>query len=146
MKLAALLAFCTICTFCLAQSPATPLQPAAKVEDVKPAPKTAKIPVPVSLAKDQLWVAIHKRDMAQKQISDLQTQFAQMQAQATQKLQSLQAQDKQAEDAIEAAKVKVYAEAKLDQAHYDLDTEAMEFSEKSSPTAKTTPAPPPAHQ
>ena len=89
-----------------------------------------KIPLAPSSTKDALWTAVHKRDLAEKQISDLNARFLQLQQQATQQLQTLQAQDKQAADAIEAAKKQAYALAKLDPGKYDLDLETMEFSQK----------------
>jgi hypothetical protein len=95
-----------------------------------PAPKITLAPSPV---KDELYSAVHKRDTAEKQIADLNSRFLQLQQQATQQLQQLQAQDKQAADAIEAAKTKAFASAKLDPAKYDLDLETMEFSPKPAP-------------
>lgn len=108
-----------LCSFASAQS--------------KPVDPPAKIPLAPSIAKDELWTAVHKRDMAEKQISELNTRFLQLQQQATTQLTQLQAQDKQAVDAIEAAKSKAYAAAKLDPAKYDLDLETMEFSPKAAP-------------
>jgi hypothetical protein len=109
----------------------------AQQKPADPPPATsAKIPLAPSIAKDELWVAVHKRDMAQKQISDLTAQFVQMQNQATQKMQTLQAQEKQTEADIEAAKTKAYAAAKLDPVKYDLDLETMEFSAKAASEAK----------
>jgi hypothetical protein len=142
MRLAALCTFCTICTFCLAQSkPADPPTTTGDHETtgsyhaIPPAPP-AKIPLAPSIVKDELWVAVHKRDMAQKQMSDLNAQLMQIQGQATQKMQTLQGQQKQAEVDIEAAKAKAYAAAKLDPAKYDFDLETMEFSAKAASEAK----------
>jgi hypothetical protein len=126
MKTLTIAAALMLCSFAGAQS---------KPADPPPAP-AAKIPLAPSIAKDELWVAVHKRDMAQKQISDLTAQFVQMQNQATTKMQSLQAQEKQTEADIDAAKVKAYAAAKLDPAKYDLDLETMEFSAKTPVEAK----------
>jgi hypothetical protein len=111
-----------LCTFGFAQS--------------KPADPPAKIPLAPSTAKDELWVAVHKKDMAQKQMSDLNAQLMQIQGQATTKMQSLQTQEKQAESDIEAAKMKAYAAAKLDPGKYDFDLETMEFSAKTASEAK----------
>jgi outer membrane murein-binding lipoprotein Lpp len=110
-----------LCTFGLAQS--------------KPADPPAKIPVTLE-SRDPLRAAIHKQDQVQKQISDLTAQFVQMQNQATTKMQTLQAQEKQTEADIEAAKLKAYAAAKLDPAKYDLDLDTMEFSTKTASEAK----------
>jgi hypothetical protein len=136
MKTAAhLLASCTLCllcTLCFAQSANVANQPIGHVAE-KPADPPAKISLPPSAAKDELWSAVHKRDQAQKQIADLNARFLQLQQQATAQLQTLQAQDKQAADAIEAAKTKAYAATKLDPAKYDLDLETMEFSPKAEP-------------
>ena len=102
----------------------------------KPADPPAKVPLAPSVAKDELWTAVHKRDMAQKQIADLSAKFAQLQNQATQQMQTLQAQEKQAENEIEAAKPKAFAAAKLDPSKYDLDLDTLEVSPKPEPKAE----------
>jgi hypothetical protein len=98
-----------------------------------PAASPAKVAIPPSTVKDELASALHKRDAAQKQISDLQLNFIQVQAQATQKLQALQAQEKQATDAIDAAKKKLLAAAKLDPAHYTVSEDPIEAVAKPEP-------------
>ena len=108
----------------------------------KPADPPAKVPLAPSVAKDELWTAVHKRDMAQKQIADLSAKFAQLQNQATQQMQTLQAQEKQAENEIDAVKPKAFAAAKLDPEKYELNLDTMEFSPKPTPATKSEAQPP----
>ena len=126
-----------LCTFGVAQSkPAEHTNvPPPLTGDAVTAPSTAKIPVTLE-SKDALRAAIHKQDQAQKQLSDLNAQLMQIQNQATAKMQTLQAQEKQADEAVTQAKTKAYAAAKLDPGKYDLDLETMEFSPKTASEAK----------
>lgn len=121
------LTFCavalTLCSFAGAQS--------------KPADPPAPIKIPVSLeSRDPLREAIHKQDQNDKQISDLSSQFAQMQNQAQTKMQGLQADKEKWSKLIEAEKKQAFVNAKLDPAKYDLDSETMEFSAKLPAEAK----------
>ena len=125
---------------CAQSKPADPTAPAGddshQVAGLAQAtPGKAKIPVTIE-SRDVLRAAIHKQDQAQKQISDLTAQFVQMQNQATTKMQTLQAQEKQAAEAVSEAKTKAYAAAKLDPGKYDLDLDTMEFSAKTPTEAK----------
>jgi TolA-binding protein len=107
------------CSVAFAQAPPKPADP----------PKAEKIAVPLE-ARDNLRAAIHKQDQIEKQISDLNSQFLQVQSRAQQQSQSLQSQEKAAADAVEAAKVEAYKAAKLDRAKWEIDIEGMEFSAK----------------
>lgn len=102
----------------------------------KPADLPTKIPLAPSVAKDELWTAVHKRDMAQKQISDLSAKFAQLQNQATQQMQTLTSNLASAETEIKTAREKAFAAAKLDPEKYDLNLDTMEFSPKPEPKAE----------
>jgi TolA-binding protein len=106
---------------------------------VKPADSPAKIALPSSPAKDALYAAIHKRDQAEKQISELNLRLQQLQNQATQQYQQLQETDKLAGAALEAATTAAFKAANLDQSKYTLDLETMEFSARPEPKAEATP-------
>jgi hypothetical protein len=121
-----------LCTFGVAQSKST-VPPA--IADVSAAPSAAKIPVPME-SKDALRSAIHKQDQDDKQISDLNAGYIQMQTQAQTKMQSLQADKEKYSKLIEAEKKQAFINAKLDPAKYEIDLEAMEFSAKTASEAK----------
>jgi hypothetical protein len=129
------LTFCAallmLCSFADAQS--KPTVPPVSTADA--APNTVKIPVPLE-SRDPLRSAIHKQDQDDKQISDLTSQFAQMQSQAQTKMQGLQADKEKWSKLIESEKKQAFVDAKLDPAKYDLDSETMEFSAKLPAEAK----------
>lgn len=120
----------TLCSFAAAQS-----TPAAHNNDPPAAPATIKASVPLE-SRDSLRAAIHKRDVDDKQISDLTSQFAQMQSQAQTKMQSLQTDKEKWSKLIESEKKQAFVNAKLDPAQYDLDEDTMEFSAKLPAAAK----------
>lgn len=122
LLLVASLAFCGY-VIGFAQSPAP----------AKPADPPAKVALPSSPAKDALYSAIHKRDQADKDLTDLNLKLTQLQNQAAQQYQQLQARKQQADIAVDAARSEAYKAAKLDPAKFELNDETMEFTAKPEP-------------
>ena len=121
-------------SFTLAQAPQPGPSPPPEAKASANAP--GKIPVPASIAKDQLWVATHKRDMVEKQISELHVNLIEVEQQAQEKLTGLRNQQKQAADEIEAARTKLFAQSKVDQATYDLNEDMTDFVPKPATKAE----------
>jgi len=136
---------CTLGTLGVAQAKPVDQTPAAAT---KPAKLTTpeRTPVPDS-AKEALRIAIHQHDQAQKQISDINLQFLQVQSQAKTQMEAAQKKEQESQAAITRAEDEAYKAAGLDRAGYAIDDETMQFSAKAMPPAKAAPAPPaPARQ
>jgi uncharacterized lipoprotein YehR (DUF1307 family) len=127
---------CLSCVLCFAQS-AAPVPPPAPTATTKPTPEPAKITVPLSV-REPLLAAIHKQDKIEKQISDLNMQFVQIQQRAQQQLQQLQQQKTAADAAVESAKKKAFEAVNLDAKKYEIDADAepMQFMPKPEPKAE----------
>jgi hypothetical protein len=112
--------------------------PVAPPQDKLPVAASQKIPIPLSPAKDALWAALHKKDSADKALTDLQTQAQQLFA-------KFQAQQTEAQKQVEAAESAVLQELKLDPAKYVINPETMEAAAKGpEATRLTVPNIPPA--
>jgi len=127
-RLAALWTLCTVCMLCLGQAPSMKAAEAPK----------EKIPV-AAAPKEALRVAIHKHDQAEKQIADINLQFLQVQANAKAQMDKAQAAEKEAAEEIEKAEQEAFKTAGLDQNHYALDRELMEFTSKTQAPKAPTP-------
>jgi hypothetical protein len=107
-----------------AAPPKPPDQPKAEV----------KLTAPPSKEKDALNAAIHKKDTADKAVSDLSLRVAQIQQQAQQQFAQLDAQQKAADKAVAEAEAAILKEMKLDPEKYAFNRETMEATAK--PEAK----------
>jgi hypothetical protein len=132
-----------LCALGLAQTSKLPADP-TPAEVTKPAKLTEPAPIPVPEANQKaLYKAIHAHDQAQTQISTINSQFLQVQANAKQQMDQAQAKEKESAAAIAKAEDEAYKAASVDKSKFTLDEEAMQFT----PRAKAAPAPPPApHQ
>lgn len=119
-----------------AQAQASAADP--KKEDKLPPPASLKIPM--SPAKDACYAAVHKKDAADKAMSDLNTQMMTLQSQAQQKYQQLQAQQAEAQKEVDAADAALLKELKLDPATHVVNHDTMEAvakpPEKPAPVAR----------
>jgi len=135
-----------ICVLCRVACPAqaNPTDPPA-AEVTKPAKLTEAAPKPVpSAAKEALFEAMHAHDKAQKQISDINLQFLQVQAQAKQQMDMAQAQEKTSAAAVAKAEDEAYKAAGLERKDYKIDDDAMQFTPVgATPRANKAPAPAP---
>jgi hypothetical protein len=102
-----------------------------KLKDPLPsAPAPQKITIPPSAAKDALYAAIHKRDQADKALSDLNLQLANVQAAAAKQYEAISKQQTAAAAEVAKAEDAVYRAMGLDKAKFTLDDEKMELTEK----------------
>jgi hypothetical protein len=117
----------------------------ASVEAQKPDASTQKItvPIPSSPAKDALFTAMHKKDQADKAVSDLNAKVLQLQQQIQQQSTQLEAQQKAASKSVDDAQVALLKEMKLDPEKYSVNLETMEATAKATPPSTTAPAPAP---
>jgi hypothetical protein len=89
-----------------------------------------------SPAKDAIYAAIHKKDQADKALTELNLKLAQIQQQANQQFDALQKQTVAAQAALDDAEKKAFEAAHLDPAKFTLDHETMEFTPKPEPAKK----------
>lgn len=108
-----------------------PAEPASVKEKMPTAP--AKTKLEIGPARDALREAIHNKDKADKAMSDLNVNLAQVQQRATQQYQTLQKQQADADAAVQHARDEAFKAAGLSEKTHTLDLETMEFSEKAKP-------------
>jgi len=122
------------------------------ITEEKSVAASEKIPAPPSKEKDALNAAIHKKDTADKAVSDLSLRVAQIQQQAQQQFAQLDAQQKAADKAVAEAEAALLKEMKLDPEKYTFNRETMEATARpepkpgANPPSTTAPPPPPPGQ
>lgn len=136
----ALLLLVFSCAQVFAQAAAPPADPPTSKQQQDKLPAPASLKIPMSPAKDACYAAVHKKDAADKAMSDLNTQMMTLQSQAQQKYQQLQAQQAEAQKEVEAADAALLKELKLDPATHTVNHDTMEAvakpPEKPAPTAR----------
>jgi len=126
-----------LCYFLFAASLLMIAQGPAQNVDLKDKPPTPpapqKISVPPSPAKDALYAAIRKKDLADIAANNLQLKVMQLQQQIQQQSQQLDAQQKAAQVEVDKAEAALLKEMKLDPEKFSLNRETMEATAKAEP-------------
>jgi hypothetical protein len=99
----------------------------------------AKIPIPRSAAKDALYAAVHKKDVADKAIAELNAKTIQFQSGAQQQFLKLDAQQKEAQKEQDAADAALLKELNLDDGRHMINHETMEAMIKPEPVKPPAP-------
>jgi hypothetical protein len=96
----------------------------------KPAKPPAKIVLKTGPEKDALLVAVHHKDQADKELSDLNLRLQQLQTQAQAEYQRIQSKQSEATKAVEDARAAALKAMDLDPGKYVLDQESFEATPK----------------